>query len=154
MKLDPLAEMHLLLREHGWEPESENFFLEDVGPITGWRWTLAGTDHRIFTSRDANGSYCCEDYAFGSKGHALGLVRDFHTPAALRRRLKQLRRNHLLHPALTVDRNDPPIGSDQHRSPRAVMPSGFSPGSEKRKLAPSRTVTSLSGSAGSKPEAF
>jgi hypothetical protein len=32
MKLDPLAEMHLLLREHGWKPEQEHL------PELVWDW--------------------------------------------------------------------------------------------------------------------
>jgi hypothetical protein len=46
MKLDPLAQMHLLLREHGWEPEES---AADEGG-TVYYWTHVGCDSEITTA--------------------------------------------------------------------------------------------------------
>jgi hypothetical protein len=76
MTLDLLAQMHLLLREHGWEPDSDHF-----------RWTLAGFSAKMcaFWLPNKEGVHCLE--FIGSQ------VRHVHTSiAALRRRLKELAR--------------------------------------------------------------
>jgi hypothetical protein len=36
VSLDPLAQMHLLLREHGWEPECHN---SSSGKAAFWSWS-------------------------------------------------------------------------------------------------------------------
>ena len=44
--MDKLTEMHLLLREHGWEPEYDDQGVPHGGSAL-WRWTharLAGTE--------------------------------------------------------------------------------------------------------------
>jgi hypothetical protein len=48
--MDPLAEMHLLLREHGWEPEC-------LDNSSYWRWYQAGCDSWFTTSRDGAPAY-------------------------------------------------------------------------------------------------
>jgi len=47
VKRSPLAQMHALLRTHGWKPK-----LSSYSPvIDAWRWTLRGCDEIIITSR-------------------------------------------------------------------------------------------------------
>jgi hypothetical protein len=46
--MDPLAEMHLLLREHGWEPR----FNSRGYRWMFWKWTRPGCDWTVVTVRD------------------------------------------------------------------------------------------------------
>lgn len=79
MKLDPLAEMHLLLREHGWKPE-----LGKEGE--GWTWTLPGCHRSFYTAMDGQVDDCFEfeiPYRRNDEGR-------YHTVDSLRRRLQEL----------------------------------------------------------------
>ena len=69
--MDPLTEMHLLLREHGWEPENNR---------SAYLWTRAGCPKQIQTFRVGN---LTEWLAFPGGRLSQGVT-------SLRKRLKQL----------------------------------------------------------------
>ena len=72
--MDPLAEMHLLLREHGWEPKHE--LLDGVDNV--WFWTLTGHPFVIMTYRDDAGPVGWAEYK-GRDGYPSGeAIRDGH----------------------------------------------------------------------------
>jgi hypothetical protein len=74
LKMTPLAEMHLLLREHGWYP---NYCPE----VDWWEWTLNGCDTMIRTGHWIKTFWDEVDPEFTAK---------HHTVASLRKRLKEL----------------------------------------------------------------
>jgi hypothetical protein len=86
---DPLAQMHLLLREHGWEPEEA----PDPGAgtvddaVDGWMWTKRGLKLYFVTVRRPQNLpvwFLCRTY---KPYELLGRSRSV---AALRRRLTEL----------------------------------------------------------------
>jgi hypothetical protein len=99
MKLDPLAEMHLLLREHGWEPDapepwfgrpSQFFWQHTDYQKNYWHQEADCQNHTAFLT-DRDGWRVAEvtgakeiGYCAGYEGKANPSI------AALRRRLKQL----------------------------------------------------------------
>jgi hypothetical protein len=93
LKWSALAEMHLILREHGWEPEMEY----GNGPAY-WVWTRQVDDYAIFTAplpddtgREWPGQLWSE--SGGSIAHYLSRTRPpemYFTVAGLRHRLKEL----------------------------------------------------------------
>jgi hypothetical protein len=86
IKLDPLAEMHLLLREHGWEPE-----YEPDGAGDAWTWrlgalvivTFVSTIYRLHRGKKLTRRESVWAEKGGRKGGSTSV-------AVLRRRLKQL----------------------------------------------------------------
>ena len=84
----PLAEMHLLLREHGWEPEQPEPWLAGADKY-GWRHTDYKGDVEFLTSRE--GWYEVEVCAAGTEDESRAHNgRPETSVASLRRRLKQL----------------------------------------------------------------
>lgn len=79
--MDPLTAMHLLLREHGWEPEvatSGNW----------WNWTLGGCPVVIETYGTGESVAWAEETQF--VGGVLVAKSTHRTVAGLRRRLQEL----------------------------------------------------------------
>ena len=84
-KLDPLVEMHLLLREHGWEPELQ----PTNGECGAWWWSRPDTECFFETWEDPeDGDFWIFETGNGPKVRG-GIGRSV---AGLRRRLKQLAR--------------------------------------------------------------
>jgi hypothetical protein len=89
LKWNALAEMHLILRERGWEPEEA----PDPGAgtrddaVDGWMWEKRGQKVYFLTIRRSHHlpfwSLVCSDYPYDSLGESLSV-------AGLRRRLKEL----------------------------------------------------------------
>jgi len=79
--MDRLTEMHLLLREHGWEPE-----VATSG--SWWDWTLAGCLVVIETYRIGESAAWAEGTQF--VGGVLVAKSTHRTVAGLRRRLQKL----------------------------------------------------------------
>jgi hypothetical protein len=78
MKWSDLAEMHLLLREHGWEPLNLNLELE----LKNRWWTWVRDGRRIVTTRRPSGG--------GAWYRGGGRKRKSTSVLALRRVLKRL----------------------------------------------------------------
>jgi hypothetical protein len=74
MELDALADMHLLLREHGWEPDNTYDKM--------WWWTLPGCASQIVTYSEPKPG--------ASESREGKRQRRYRTVAALRLRLEQL----------------------------------------------------------------
>ena len=81
LKLTPLAQMHLLLREHGWKPNYDPV-------IDWWEWALAGCDTRIRTGEWMK--------TFWDEVEPGGFIAKHHSVAGLRKRLKELAQAHRL----------------------------------------------------------
>jgi hypothetical protein len=76
LKWNTLAEMHLLLREHGWEVTSPR--------ERHWIWKLRGRPVRIFTTGVDDGAEWCDLNPNCQVGPKRGTV------ASLKRKLKQV----------------------------------------------------------------
>jgi hypothetical protein len=74
---NPLAQMHLLLREHGWRPNYHPV-------IDWWEWTLAGCGTRIRTGKWMK--------TFWDEVEPGGFIAKHQKVAFLRKRLKELAR--------------------------------------------------------------
>lgn len=75
LKMTPLAQMHLLLRQHGWAPNYDPV-------IDWWEWRLAGCDTRIRTGKWMK--------TFWDEVEPDGFIAKHHRVASLRKRLKEL----------------------------------------------------------------
>jgi hypothetical protein len=91
--MDPLAEMHLLLREHGWEPESDESIPLNFPDVTAaWNWR-----HPQHPEKEIQTVEWCEWSDTNDRTHPAQKPswtitgRDKSTSvASLRRRLKEL----------------------------------------------------------------
>ena len=90
MKLDPLAEMHLILREHGWVPEHETWWAEDDDDedTDYWDWSHPDRPDAWFRTIAEKG-----DERWSSGPRPTTSAREIvvgNTVASLRRRLREL----------------------------------------------------------------
>jgi hypothetical protein len=82
-----LAELHLVLREHGWVPEL-------VPGVLRWAWTHNECREMFETTRHSPTTFPCREIDVGHSlsRHTRGTLRRFKSPRSLEKRLKELDR--------------------------------------------------------------
>lgn len=94
MQWDELAEMHLLLREHGWEAEYVDAWRFDDGTLgehAYWVWKRPSSPKQsILTSRDGIAGRGHPGWRSNDYPPERVSVEDSRSPATLEKRLKEL----------------------------------------------------------------